>query len=145
MPIAALTYLELSEIHASAFKHERPWSHVEFENLCAQPSTCLISDPHCFALGRVVEDELEVLSVACDPSHQRQGRGRTVLETMFKVSIVRGAKWAFLEVAADNIPALQLYKSLGFEKAGLRKNYYTRASQSKCDANILRKSLIQPK
>ena len=145
MPIVARTHLGLSKIHSAAFKHERSWSQVEFENLCAQPSTCLISDPHCFALGRVVDDELEVLSVACAPSHQRQGRGRTILEAMLKESIVRGAKWAFLEVAADNIPALQLYKSLGFARVGLRKNYYTRSGLSKCDANILQKSLIRPK
>ena len=145
MPIVVQTYLELSKIYTAAFKHERSWSQVEFEKLCAQPSTCLISDPHCFALGRLVADELEVLSVACAPSHQRQGRGRNILEAMFTVSIARGANCAFLEVAMDNIPALKLYKALGFEKVGLRKNYYTRSSLPKCDAHILRKSLIRSK
>jgi ribosomal-protein-alanine N-acetyltransferase len=46
-----------------------------------------------------------------------------------------------LEVAADNAPALGLYKSLEFEQVGRRSGYYQRRDGTQCDALILRKSL----
>jgi ribosomal-protein-alanine N-acetyltransferase len=43
-----------------------------------------------------------------------------------------------LEVAADNRPALALYESLGFARAGLRVGYYRRPDASLMDAHLLR-------
>jgi ribosomal-protein-alanine N-acetyltransferase len=52
-----------------------------------------------------------------------------------------GARSVFLEVAADNVPALGFYKSLEFEQVGRRSGYYQRSDGTQCDALILRKSL----
>ena len=35
-----------------------------------------------------------------------------------------GAESIFLEVRQSNVPALSLYKKLGFEELGIRKNFY---------------------
>jgi ribosomal-protein-alanine N-acetyltransferase len=48
-----------------------------------------------------------------------------------------GAARAFLEVAADNSPAIALYHTCGFAKAGLRRAYYHTAQGAMLDALVL--------
>ena len=36
----------------------------------------------------------------------------------------RGAAACYLEVRSRNLPAISLYKRLGFAEVGLRRNYY---------------------
>ena len=106
-----------------------------------QPGVHVRAVPGCFAMGRLVLDELEILTVACAVEAQRRGLARQVMLSLFEPSAVLGARSVFLEVAADNVPALGLYKSLEFEQVGRRSGYYQRRDGTKCDALILRKSL----
>jgi len=94
-----------------------------------------------FAMGRLVLDALEILTVACAVDAQRRGLARLEMLLPCEASAVLGARSVFLEVAADNMPALGLYKSLEFEQVGRRSGYYQRRDGTKCDALILRKSL----
>jgi ribosomal-protein-alanine N-acetyltransferase len=49
-------------------------------------------------------------------------------------------KALFIEAAVSNHAALALYAASGFEKAGMRKNYYKRGGGHE-DALIMRKGL----
>ena len=138
----SLTPAALAEIHNQAFTQERPWSAIEFEDLIEQPGVFVISQSHCFVLGRWVVDELEILTVACAPSHQKQGHARTVMLNLLNRAVCNGGLWSFLEVASDNKPAISLYKGLGFAQVGLRKGYYKRIDGAIFDALLLRKDLI---
>ncbi len=70
----------------------------------------------------VAEWELENIVVA--ETARRQGLGTLLLrEFIAHVSADRGAS-IFLEVRESNRSARALYQKFGFEKAGLRKNYY---------------------
>ena len=60
------------------------------------------------------------------------------LETLLKGGDVKSL---FIEVAVSNHAALALYASCGFEKAGMRKNYYERNDGKREDALIMRKGL----
>ena len=60
------------------------------------------------------------------------------LESVLKKDNVKSL---FIEVAVSNHAALALYVSDGFEKAGVRKNYYERCDGSREDALIMRKGL----
>lgn len=131
----------LARIHARAFHDSRPWTSAEFAGLLASPHVFLVSGEACFALGRVVADEAELLTIATDPSAQGQGRGRAQLRAFEDHARDRGAETAFLEVAADNHPARALYDSAGYQQDGLRKAYYPRASAPPADALLLRKPL----
>ena len=50
------------------------------------------------------------------------------------------AEAMFLEVAADNAPAIGLYQSAGFARVGLRKGYYPHPDGAK-DALVMRRAL----
>jgi [ribosomal protein S18]-alanine N-acetyltransferase len=56
---------------------------------------------------------------------------------------LRGAESAFLEVSAENAPAIALYESAGFAKAGLRRGYYQTPEGQRIDALVLVRALAQ--
>ncbi len=64
--------------------------------------------------------DLEILNLAVDPDHRRQG----VAGILVRKLLQRIARPVFLEVRAGNRPALSLYKKLGFTETGLRRSYY---------------------
>ena len=142
LPKHRLSATELAQLHQQAFTKERPWSALEFKNLIAQPGVFLTCSSHCFALGRLVVDEVEILTVACAPSHQRQGLARQIIVQLLDEATSHGSVWSFLEVASDNTAAISVYQGLEFEEVGQRKNYYKRKDTAPCDALIFRKYLI---
>lgn len=77
-----------------------------------------------FAISRVVLDEAELLSVALDPEVRGRGLAAPLLRRHAERVRRAGAATLFLEVAADNAPALALYRGLGMEEMGRRKGYY---------------------
>jgi [ribosomal protein S18]-alanine N-acetyltransferase len=66
--------------------------------------------------------ELETIAVASD--FQRCGLGRQLFEALAMDVRVAGAREMVLEVRASNHAALGFYRSIGFGKTGLRRNYY---------------------
>ena len=139
---ARLNNAELAEIHNKAFIRERSSSAIEFEDLLQHPGVCVISQSECFVMGRLVLDELEILTVACAPSHQKKGYARAVVLKLLNKAACNGGLLGFLEVAADNMPAISLYKGLGFVQVGLREGYYKRSGGGSFDALVFSKKLI---
>ena len=77
-----------------------------------------------FVIGKVVEDEGEVLKIGVDLPFQGRGIGRKLLENLLLKFRQRGVKKVYLEVRKSNKRAINLYKSLHFRKIGERKKYY---------------------
>ncbi len=90
-----------------------------------------------FVIGQLASDEAEILSIGTAPDWQRAGLGRMLLEGLIRAAKRGEAKRLFLEVAEDNEAALALYRALGFQETGRRKNYYQRPDGSKTDALTL--------
>jgi ribosomal-protein-alanine N-acetyltransferase len=134
-----MTPAELAGLHARCFTVPRPWSVAEFEAFLAAPATVLTSRPGGFALGQVMADEAELLTIAVAPAQRRQGLGRGLLGAFLTDCAARGAAAVFLEVDAGNTPALALYRSAGFLEAGLRRAYYHAPDGTATDALILRR------
>ena len=71
-----MTPADLADLHARVFTVPRPFSEEEFAELLAEPNVFCISELGGFAIGRVIVDEAEVLTLAVDPTLRRQGKGR---------------------------------------------------------------------
>ncbi|SNR23198.1 GNAT family N-acetyltransferase [Paracoccus sediminis] len=115
---------QLAALHARCFTHPRPWNSAEFASLLDSPHVFALSRPRGFLLGRAVADQAELLTLAVAPDARRQGIGRDLVDDFAATSRRRGALRAFLEVAADNIPAQALYRAAGWQHAGRRRRYY---------------------
>jgi ribosomal-protein-alanine N-acetyltransferase len=131
----------LAVLHAAAMTTPRPWSEAEFAALLATPGTFATGDDRVVAMGRVILDEAELLTIATHPGHRRLGLGRAALEAFESEARARGATIAHLEVAADNAPALALYESAGYARTGLRRGYYRSAGGARVDAVLMAKAL----
>ena len=131
----------LAATHARAFAGTRGWSAAEFSSLLAGPGVHLIGDAKSFVLGRVTLDEAEILTLATDPAWQRHGLARKVLQQFGTLAKRHGAATLFLEVAADNAPALALYRHEGFVEVGQRPHYYATQTGTRIGALVLRKVL----
>lgn len=137
-----MTPEQLEAIHEAAFTQTRPWSASEFSSFLESPLCFLVTNDESFALGRVIGPEAELLTLAVHPVTQGKGLGRICLEQFERTAQIRGAEESFLEVAADNAPAISLYKTSGYSQISHRQNYYETTDGTRRDALIFRKSLI---
>lgn len=131
----------LARLHAACFTMPRPWTAAEFTALLADPLLFCLGTDHGIALGRVVLDEAELLTLAVEPDRRRQGAGTALLRQFEAEAALRGAARAFLEVAASNTAAIALYRAAGYVQSGLRKGYFRAADGKTVDALILSRPL----
>jgi len=78
-------------------------------------------------------DEAEIVNVAVDSHWRGQGIGRKMLLELMHIGRELGVFTYMLEVRQSNVPAIRLYESLGFQYAGIRKNFYEKPME---DAKI---------
>ncbi|WP_299353899.1 GNAT family N-acetyltransferase [uncultured Shimia sp.] len=136
-----MTSADLASIYAAAFPQGRAWKTTEFDTLLESPHCFLVTCDRGFALGRVILDEAELVTIATHPDAQGNGIGRQCLKMFQEESAAQGATSAFLEVASDNLVALHFYESEGWYKTRTRRGYYTRNDGSAADALLMGKSL----
>jgi N-acetylglutamate synthase len=70
------------------------------------------------ATGLAVLDRAWVglFDIAVAASHRRRGLGRHVTEALLAWGQAKGAQYAYLQVVCDNLPAVDLYRSVGFRE-----------------------------
>ncbi|MBO0677888.1 ribosomal protein S18-alanine N-acetyltransferase [Mycolicibacterium sp. S2-37] len=116
---------------ARAFRAELDAGHTHYA--AARADGKLVGYAGIARLGRREPFEYEIHTIGVDPEYQGRGIGRRLLNDLLAVA---GNGTVFLEVRTDNEPAITLYESVGFVRAGLRKRYY-RASGA--DAYTMRR------
>ncbi len=143
-PIGALDLDRAARLHREAFAAlgERPWTRQDMAELLASSTAgglflLVDGEDAGIALWRTIVDEAELLTIAVDAAHRRQGVARALLDAVVERVRERGARVLFLEVGVDNPPALSLYSQAGFTEVGRRIGYYQRHRGS-ADALILR-------
>ena len=94
-------------------------------------------EPAGFIIGQLASDEAEILSIGVLPKFQRRGVGKLLVEGLSRAVKNAEARRLFLEVAADNQAAFELYRSCGFTAVGMRKAYYERPGAEPQDALVL--------
>lgn len=132
----------MAKLHAAVFPAPDAWSQSAFRDLLQMPTALAYG---VWAEGGVLAamlliqytaPELEILTIATDPAHQRQGLARRLIRHAERE--LRPAK-SMLDVAADNSGAIAFYESLGFFAEGRRKGYYKRLEGDRVDAILMTK------
>lgn len=120
-----------------------PWSQKQIkESLDGEHKVCGLEQDGqlvAYCIWMAVLDEIHILNLAVDPKFQRQGLARQLFAALLEQGEKNGARNVFLEVRASNLPAQNLYESLGFCESGRRRNYYP-AGAGREDAFLMGKS-----
>lgn len=131
----------MAALHGRCFTTPRPWSAAEFAELLADRFCFALVEPHGLLLGRAVAGEAELLTLAVAPEARCHGIAARLLAGFLTQAETRQAETAFLEVAADNTPAIALYQRGGFAPAGRRRGYYTQPGGPALDALVMTRAL----
>ncbi|GGB71582.1 ribosomal protein S18-alanine N-acetyltransferase [Fictibacillus barbaricus] len=73
----------------------------------------------------LVMDEAHVTNIAILPSYRGRKLGELLMKEAIKLAKRHGAATMTLEARVSNHVAQNLYKKLGFQAGGIRKNYYS--------------------
>ncbi len=69
----------------------------------------------------IILDEIHLYQINVDANHRRQGIAESLICAMLAKY---PRKKILLEVSEQNIPAIALYKKMGFTEVGFRPHYY---------------------
>lgn len=69
-------------------------------------------------------ENVDIGTIAVDKKYQGLGYGEKLLRNIIKRCIEKEVEFIHLEVRIDNMPAINLYEKLGFERLRIRKGYY---------------------
>ena len=117
-----------------------PWSLesvlAELEGADNKLYMVICEDNHVvgYAGAWLVYDEGQITNIAIIPSARGKGYGSELTKQLIDECSKRGLYEIFLEVRISNLPALAMYRNLGFSVKGIRKDYY---SEPKEDAYIM--------
>lgn len=156
MQIGLLSYRHLPQVmDIETRAYPWPWTEGMFADSLRSGHLCYLAserEPGLQqdlerALGYIIVlvavGECHVLNVCVDPQQQGNGYGRRLLNHALNAAVDLGAEAAYLEVRASNETAIKLYESAGFERVGLRKQYYP-AGDVREDALVYRLALPHP-
>lgn len=131
--IRRMTADDISQVAAlEAIVFSEPWSLADFQKEAETPEHCYLVavEEDGLLLGYCgcweVAGEGQIYNVAVREESRGLGIGKKLLAELLRQETERGIREFTLEVRADNEPAIRLYHSLGFEDAGIRKNFYTK-------------------
>jgi [ribosomal protein S18]-alanine N-acetyltransferase len=145
-PLRAEKAEACAALHRDNFAH--PWPAEEIAALLASPSALGAAALHStrgalvgFVLARLAADEAEILTIAVSRASQGRGVGAALMREILRQAANAGAKAMFLEVDAENVPAIALYRRHGFAEVGKRPGYYRLPSGARATALVMRKTL----
>lgn len=126
--------------------YQFPWSKGNFSDCLAARHECrvLLLDARVVGHGILAlgPQEAHLLNVCVCRDRQGQGLGRALVMHMLERAKARQAEMIFLEVRPSNAVAVNLYRSLGFNEIGVRRNYYP-AQRGHEDAQVMALDLGQ--
>lgn len=78
-----------------------------------------------FLIFSFIFPEAEIIDIAVSKNSQRSGCGHLLINYLINYLKTNNGKKIILEVNNDNENACKFYMNFGFNKDGIRKNYYT--------------------
>ena len=108
-----------------------PWSREAFSNELRNNkfAVYLVLEHNGRVIGYcgvwIVIDEAHVTNVALLPEYRGKKLGEAMMRKLISLAREMGAKSMTLEVRVTNHIAQSLYRKMGFQNGGIRKNYYS--------------------
>jgi ribosomal-protein-alanine N-acetyltransferase len=136
-PVVEADLPRIMEIEAAGFLH--PWSERLLRAELGHPWSSLLAAvaPDAgggerilgYLISWLVHDEVHILNVGTAPEARRRGIGRALMEAAAEAGRRKGARLSTLEVRRSNLPAIGLYRSLGYREVGVRPRYYAEENE----------------
>ena len=131
---------EVRAIEERSFSN--PWSETTFrgeiQNVPVSSPLVVVRRPGEDIVGYIIfwqiRDDVQVNNIAVRPDCRGLGVGEAMMRHAIAKVRRAGATFMTLEVRPSNAPAVALYRKLGFEVLGARKNYYSRPDE---DAHVM--------
>ena len=124
--MAAVDLRAVSAVEQASY--EFPWDPEIFRNclLAGYHGLVLVveGDISGYTIMSVSAREAHILNLCVHPEYRRRGYGRQLLHALCRCAEQTGVRRLFLEVRPSNDAAIQLYRSAGFERIGVRPSYY---------------------
>jgi [ribosomal protein S18]-alanine N-acetyltransferase len=120
---------QILEVEHASFA--TPWSREAFYNEIYQNkfAVYIVLEEDDKIIGYcgawVVIDEAHITNIAILPTYRGRQLGEALLSKMMSIAKDMGARSMTLEVRVTNHVAQSLYRKLGFQNGGIRKNYYS--------------------
>jgi len=96
----------------------------------------IIAHVECFGANHTTHNHRVMLGMAMEAKFYRQGLGKQLLKHAIDWTRSQGFTWLDLNVFANNIPALSLYKKFGFEQVAYVKDKYKTLGTSVDDVQM---------
>ncbi len=119
---------DILEIERLSF--DQPWSEYHFmrdltNNDLSYNWVAVVDETTVgFLFGWMLKNEYHLNNIAVHPDFRGNRIGRELLNTAINSISSRKTEKILLEVRADNHAAIRLYRSVGFQEVGIRKDYY---------------------
>lgn len=117
-----------ADARVSEADHAERWSLIQ---RAPQPKACAVARidgrPAAVGLGIVAHGLLGIYAMRTPVWARRQGLARRIVEALLAWSAANGAHGAYLQVEANNDPAITLYERAGFTQRA-RYSYWKKAT-----------------
>lgn len=128
----------------AGFKKNSPWKVQHFYHTLETENSVIFTanignDENEKIVGLLIASvaitEVDIYMIVVDEEYKQNRIAYQLFEHFIKYGRERGVETIFLEVRVSNLPAIGLYETLGFQKVGKRKAYYSSPIE---DAIIMR-------
>lgn len=122
-------YCPWSELYPTKKEAEDDYSHAclyvlkNGDELLGACSVEPVAEDDDLEFWRVMENHCEIARVAVSPIHQGCGFGNIMIKKLCEQLKLEGVRSVHLLVQVDNVPAVSVYSSLGFEILGKCERY----------------------
>lgn len=112
-----------------------PWSEKAFaDSLQSENTLYTVAEIDGNVAGYcgmyIAFEEGNISNVAVAPEYRRQKIAANMLKNILKLAKEKGVTDVVLEVRETNTGAIRLYEQIGFEEAGVRKNFYDKPKEN---------------
>ncbi len=124
---------KVEELETEAFS--LPWSGEKIKKTFLRDDSiyCVVEEGDAvvgYAAFFYVLDEGNIINVVVDKVYREKGYGRELMRYLLSKAKERKLKSLALEVRESNERAIRFYEKVGFEKVGVRKDFYERPREN---------------